>query len=112
MSKLIIFEPAMCCPTGVCGPSVDTELLRITGVITSLNKRENLIERFNLKDHPMKFVEYGFVSSLIKEEGIEVLPLAVFDGQVITKGGYPTNEQIEDLLNTKITEEKSSFKMV
>ena len=32
MSKLEIFDPAMCCSTGVCGPSVDPELLRVSTI--------------------------------------------------------------------------------
>ena len=32
MKKLELFEPAMCCSTGVCGPSVDEELLMVTSV--------------------------------------------------------------------------------
>lgn len=28
MSKVSLYEPAMCCDTGVCGPGVDTELLQ------------------------------------------------------------------------------------
>ncbi len=29
MSVIEIFDPAMCCSTGVCGPSIDTELMRV-----------------------------------------------------------------------------------
>lgn len=36
MKKMIIFEPAMCCSTGVCGPGVDPELLRVSTVINNL----------------------------------------------------------------------------
>lgn len=35
-SNIEIFEPAMCCSTGVCGPGVDKELLRITAFINQL----------------------------------------------------------------------------
>lgn len=27
--KIEIYEPAMCCPTGVCDPTVDTALVKL-----------------------------------------------------------------------------------
>jgi hypothetical protein len=33
MSKVEIFDPALCCSTGVCGPSVDPELVRVATAI-------------------------------------------------------------------------------
>jgi len=40
MNKLEIFELAMCCSTGVCGPSMDEDLLMVTSVVRSLNTVE------------------------------------------------------------------------
>lgn len=112
MSKIIIFEPALCCPTGVCGPSVDTELLRITNAITKANMKAIQIERYNLKDHPMKFVEFPEVNVLIQKEGIAVLPLSLKDGEVLTKGHYPSDEMIEGVLGISLKTVPSSFSMV
>ena len=39
MKKMNIYEPAMCCPTGVCGVGVDPELLRISTVLNNLKKK-------------------------------------------------------------------------
>lgn len=36
MRKIEIFEPVMCCSTGVCGPGVDKELLRVATFINQL----------------------------------------------------------------------------
>ncbi len=41
MKKMIIFDPAMCCSTGVCGPSVDPELLRVATTINRLKSNES-----------------------------------------------------------------------
>ena len=56
MKKMQIFEPAMCCPTGLCGVGVDEELLRISTVLNSLEKNGVKIDRFNLTDAPMEFI--------------------------------------------------------
>lgn len=39
MKTMQIFEPAMCCSTGLCGVGVDPELLRISTVLDTLKKR-------------------------------------------------------------------------
>ena len=49
-----IYDPALCCPTGLCGVNIDPELMRIAVVIESLKKKGVIIERFNLRDHPRK----------------------------------------------------------
>lgn len=45
MKKLSIYEPAMCCETGLCGVSVDSELLRISTVLNTLKNKGIIIER-------------------------------------------------------------------
>lgn len=52
-----IFEQAMCCPTGLCGPSIDPELLRISAVLDTLEKHGILVERYNLSNAPLKFIQ-------------------------------------------------------
>ena len=48
MKRMSIYEPAMCCDTGVCGVNVDPELVRISRVINILKKNGITIERYNL----------------------------------------------------------------
>ena len=48
MKRMSIYEPAMCCDTGVCGVNVDPELVRISTVINNLKKNGITIERYNL----------------------------------------------------------------
>ena len=58
MSKVSLYEPAMCCDTGVCGPGVDTELLRVSSIIQTLEKADGVeVESFNLKGNPAAFIE-------------------------------------------------------
>lgn len=60
---MIIFDPAMCCSTGVCGPSVDKELLRVSTVLNTLKNKGILVERYNLTNNPQIFIE----NKVIKE---------------------------------------------
>lgn len=98
MKKMQIFEPALCCETGVCGASVDTELLRITTVLNTLKQNGVVIDRFNLKSAPMEFVTNQTVNVFVNQKGIEALPCVLVDGEIVIEGRYPTNEEILKLL--------------
>ena len=56
MKKIEIFDPAMCCPTGLCGTNIDPELMRIAVVIETLKKQGIIVTRHNLRDEPQVYV--------------------------------------------------------
>lgn len=97
MKKMTIYEPAMCCPTGLCGVSVDPELLRISTVLDRLKKQDILVDRFNLSNAPMEFMKNVVVNDYINEKGIDELPITVVDGKIFKTGEYPTNEEFADI---------------
>lgn len=103
MKKMEIFEPAMCCPTGICGPSVDPELLRISTVIDNLKKNGVTVERYNLTNNTLVFVQNKKINKILNEDGTEILPVIMVDGEVVKTKGYPTNEEFCSLLD--ITED-------
>ena len=57
MKTMTIYEPAMCCPTGLCGVGVDPELLRISTVLNTLKENGVEVARFNLTTAPAEFVK-------------------------------------------------------
>lgn len=91
MSKVEIYEPAMCCSTGVCGPGVDQELLRVATFLNELEGEGRKVIRYNLSSDPMAFVTNQEVNNIIANEGTEALPITVVDGEVRQKGSYPSN---------------------
>ncbi|MDF2612157.1 MAG: arsD [Lachnospiraceae bacterium] len=99
MKMMQIFEPAMCCSTGLCGVGVDPELLRISTVLNTLKKKEIVVERYNLSNAPRKFVANKAINSLIHEKGVHKLPATVIDGAVVLTGRYPTNDEIIEMLS-------------
>lgn len=98
MSKLSIFEPAMCCETGLCGVGVDPELLRISTVFHTLKKSGIDASRFNLTSTPKEFVTNKEINLALNHEGVAVLPITVVDGNIVKKGSYPTNEELTSWL--------------
>ena len=99
MKKMIIFEPAMCCPTGVCGPSVDPELLRISTVINNLKNKGILVERYNLTSNTQMFIENKVINKVLIKDGVEMLPVTMVDDVIVKTKAYPTDEEFCDLLD-------------
>jgi sulfur carrier protein ThiS len=97
MSKMQIFDPAMCCSTGVCGPSVNPQLLRVATVLNNLKKKGILVERYSLNNNPKEFVDNTYINELIKNNGINILPITVVDGEVVKTKEYLTNEELQNI---------------
>src|SRR5690625_7178245 len=96
MKKLALYEPALCCSTGVCGPSVDEDLLRITGVMKQVKEAEGvMMVRYNLASNPNSFVRNQNVIDTMRNEGQDALPITVLDGDIVKTGEYQMNEEID-----------------
>ena len=55
MKKLEIYEPAMCCSTGVCGVDVDPVLVQFVGDLQWLAEQGVEVARHNLSQEPQAF---------------------------------------------------------
>lgn len=99
MKKMAIYEPAMCCSTGLCGVGVDTELLRISTILNTLKVNGVEVQRFNLSGSPQEFINNKAVNEYINKKGVDGLPVTVLDGEIVITGRYPTNEEFAQLLN-------------
>jgi len=95
--KLEIFDPPMCCPTGICGPSVDDKLVILSQNLEILKNKYAGIEinRYMITQQPQKFRDNQEVFATIKEKGKEVLPITTVNGRIIKVSGYPSLEEIE-----------------
>lgn len=98
MKKMKIYDPAMCCSTGVCGPSVDKNLLRVSTVLNRLEKKGIKVDRFNLSSEPQDFIDNKLVNDLLVSEGVDILPIIIVDGEIVKTKGYPTNDEFIELL--------------
>ena len=94
MKTLKIYDPAMCCPTGVCGTSVDTKLVQFANFLNSLDKKMFTVQRFGLSTEPQEYVTNHEVARLLNEEGVECLPLIFLDDELLFKKEYPSVPQL------------------
>ena len=94
MKTIQVYDPAMCCPTGVCGPQVDPVLVQFAGHLKWLQDRGVEVRRFNLSQNPAAFVENEIVKAALAEKGEAALPLVFVDSQVRASGHYPEREEL------------------
>lgn len=103
-----VYDPAMCCPTGVCGPSVHPELSRISGDLRWLEAQGAKVERFNLAQEPDAFVANPRVTGLMQAFGEDALPAVLVGGEVAAHGRYPSREELVEAVRGSRVEQKDA----
>ena len=93
-AKLEVFDPAMCCSTGVCGPSVDPKLAQFSADLDWLKSQGVAVERHNLAQTPAAFAANATVKSALDKHGTDCLPLVLVDGSIASVGSYPTRVEL------------------
>ncbi len=96
--SLAVYDPPMCCSTGVCGPEVDPQLVQFAADLGWLAEKGAKIERFNLAQSPIAFAENELVRAALTEKGEAALPLIMVDGKVAATGTYPTRDALAALV--------------
>jgi arsenite methyltransferase len=89
-----VFDPSMCCSTGVCGPSVDPLLPRFAADLDWLTEHGVQVTRHNLAQEPGAFAAAPAVQVALTEQGTECLPLILVDGRVVSQATYPTRAEL------------------
>jgi AhpD family alkylhydroperoxidase len=93
-AKLEVFDPAMCCSTGVCGPNVDPKLVQFAADLDWLKSQGVAVERYNLAQAPAAFAANATVKSALDKHGSDCLPLALVNGSIASVGSYPTRMEM------------------
>src|SRR5512139_1304819 len=92
------FDPPMCCPTGLCGPTLDQTLLDVNEMILTLQDENLRVERYQMAGSPNAFLGNAEVMQLVREKQMEALPITVVRGKVVKVGAYPTLAEMRDIL--------------
>lgn len=94
MKSIQVFDPAMCCNTGVCGTEVDQRLVTFAADVDWARKAGAGVERYNLAQQPMAFADNATVKAFLERSGQEALPLVLVDGEVALAGRYPNRAEL------------------
>ena len=94
MTTIQVFDPALCCSTGVCGVDADQALVTFAADVDWAKQNGAQIERFNLAQQPMAFAENATVKGFLERSGQEALPLILVNGEIALAGRYPNRTEL------------------
>ena len=94
MTHIEVFDPPMCCSSGVCGPSVDPNLAAFAADVEWLTAQGVTVARHNLSQDPQPFVSNTRVLDLMQREGTKCLPIVLVNGEELRHGAYPRREEL------------------
>lgn len=97
MPHVEVFDPPLCCSSGVCGPSVDPLLAAFAADVDWLVSQGVTVARHNLAQEPQAFVVAALVRDALQREGDACLPLVMVDGAIVAKGAYPRRDELARL---------------
>ncbi|MBP1464169.1 arsenite efflux transporter metallochaperone ArsD [Candidatus Chloroploca sp. M-50] len=97
-ADVALYDPPMCCSTGLCGPAIDQSLLDTNELVVALKARGLHVERYQMASAPQAFIGHPEVMRLVRERNMEALPITTVRGTVIKSGAYPTATEIEAAL--------------
>ena len=80
----------MCCQTGLCGPSVDQQLIDVREDLRWAEAQGADVARHNLSSDPDAFVAGPKITGRMTALGESALPVLVIDGAVTVHGRYPS----------------------
>jgi len=89
-----IFDPAMCCATGVCGPSTDPALTQFAADLDWLRRQGVAVRRYNLSQEPGAFAGHTMVRVALERDGEKALPIILANGVEVSRAGYPTRAML------------------
>ena len=94
-----IFDPPMCCPTGVCGPTIDQAILDLNEMVLALQSQGVSVARYQMTSHPNAFLSNAEVMKLVREQQLAALPITVVRGKVVKVSAYPSLTEVHAALN-------------
>jgi hypothetical protein len=96
MTTITVYDPPMCCSTGVCGPEVDPKLAQFAGDLDWLKIQGIEVRRFNLAQDPAAFVEHPEIKALLDRSGSDELPAIVVGTKLAWQGYYPSRTELAE----------------
>jgi AhpD family alkylhydroperoxidase len=94
MTTVTVYDPPMCCSSGVCGPEIDPKLVQFAGDLDWLKSLGVEIKRHNLAQEPARFVDHAAVKAILDRTGGDDLPAIVVGDVLVVSGRYPARDEL------------------
>jgi len=96
MTNVTVYDPAMCCSTGICGAEVDQRLVTFAADLDWLKSQGVAVTRINLSQEPGKFAENGAVKTVLETSGVDGLPVVMVSDAISSSGRYPSRGELAE----------------
>ncbi len=103
MTNVRVYDPAMCCSTGVCGPETDATVAQFAAALDRAKKSGVVVDRYTLAHQPGEYVRNAAVKSLLDAEGVACLPIVFVGDEIVAKGSYPTGPALFEKLGIAVS---------
>lgn len=103
-----VYDPAMCCSSGVCGPDVVPKIVQFAADLEWLKREGMIVQRFNLSQDPGAFSENEVVITALQQAGEAALPMIVIGGRKAFSGQYPSRGELSTLLGISANQDAPS----
>ena len=94
MTTITVYDPAMCCSTGICGAQVDQKLVDLAADLDWLKGQGVTVRRFGLGREPSEFAANETIRKLMEDSDGDDLPAFLVDGRLFAKAHYPSRAEL------------------
>jgi hypothetical protein len=103
LKTITVYDPPMCCATGVCGPTVDPKIVQFAGDLEWLKTQGVSVKRYNLAQEPERFVENSDIKSILERSGDEELPAILAGADLVSSGCFPDRLALSEMAGLEVT---------
>ncbi|MFC1680846.1 arsenite efflux transporter metallochaperone ArsD [Pseudomonadota bacterium] len=104
MATLTVYDPPLCCTSGVCGPTIDPKLAQFAGNLDWLRTQGVTIQRYNLAQEPERFVENRTVKAILDKSGGDDLPAILVGETLVSSGRFPSRNELAVMVGLETTD--------
>ena len=94
MTSLTVYDPAMCCSTGICGADVDQRLVDFAADLDWLKSEGVDVKRINFSNEPMEFATNPTIKAVLDSDGVDGLPVILINGDNRSQGRFPDRAEL------------------
>lgn len=96
MTTITVYDPAMCCSTGICGAEVDQRLIDLAADLDWLKAQGVRVQRFGLSREPAEFAASDTIHRIMHDSEGDDLPAFIVDGALKAKAHYPNRAELAE----------------
>lgn len=94
MTTITVYDPAMCCSTGICGTDIDQKLVDLAADLDWLQAQGVAVRRFGLSREPAEFAANDTIRQIMQDSEGDDLPVFLVDGALMAQARYPSRGEL------------------